>query len=102
MSFKNVEVKKKANIYHGGNVTSRTVITTDGKRLTLGVMLPGAYSFNTDEPEVIELTQGKCRIKIGDAGKWSDYSAGQKFSIPAKTRFDIEVTELVDYVCHFG
>ncbi|MBI3345272.1 MAG: pyrimidine/purine nucleoside phosphorylase [Gammaproteobacteria bacterium] len=102
MSFKNVEVRKKANVYHGGNVTSRTVITTDGKRLTLGVMLPGAYSFNTDEPEVIELTQGKCRIKIGDAGKWSDHSAGQNFSIPAKTRFDIEVTDLVDYVCHFG
>lgn len=102
MSFKNVEVRKKANVYHGGNVTSRTVITTDGKRLTLGVMLPGAYSFNTDEPEVIELIQGKCRIKIGDAGKWSDYSAGKNFSIPAKTRFDIEVTELVDYVCHFG
>jgi hypothetical protein len=102
MSFRNVEVKKKANIYHGGNVTSRTVITPDGKRLTLGVMLPGSYTFNTDEPELIEVTQGKCRIKIGDSGKWDDYGAGQKFSIPAKVRFDIEVMDLVDYVCHFG
>ena len=102
MSFKNVEVKKKANVYHGGNVTSRTVITEDGKRLTLGVMLPGSYTFNTGEPELIEVTQGKCRIKIGDSGKWDDYGAGQKFSIPAKVRFDIEVIELVDYVCHFG
>jgi uncharacterized protein YaiE (UPF0345 family) len=102
MSFKNVEVKKKANVYHGGNVTSRTVITPDGKRLSLGVMLPGTYTFNTDEPEVIEVTQGKCRVKIGDSRNWSDYNAGQKFSFPAKTRFDIEVTELLDYVCHFG
>lgn len=102
MSFRNVEVKKKANIYHGGNVTSRTVITPDGKRLTLGVMLLGSYTFNTDEPELIEVTQGKCRIKIGDSGKWDDYGAGQKFSIPAKVRFDIEVMDLVDYVCHFG
>ena len=102
MSFKNVEVKKKANIYHGGNVTSRTVITPDGKRLTLGVMLPGSYTFNTGEPEVMEVTQGKCRVKIGDAGNWDDYGAGQKFSVPAKVRFDIEVTELLDYVCHFG
>lgn len=102
MSFKNVEVRKKANIYHGGNVTSRTVITADGKRLTLGVMLPGSYTFTTGEPEVIELTQGKCRIKIGDAGKWTDYSAGQSFSVPGKTRFDVEVAELVDYACYFG
>ena len=102
MSFKNVEVKKKANVYHGGNVTSRTVITADGKRLTLGVMLPGTYSFDTGEPEVVEVTQGKCRVKIGDANNWSDYVTGQKFSIPAKTHFDIQVTELLDYVCHFG
>ncbi|MEO6696902.1 MAG: pyrimidine/purine nucleoside phosphorylase [Gammaproteobacteria bacterium] len=101
MSLKNVEVKKKANIYHGGNVTSRTVITADGKRLTLGVMLLGSYTFNTDASEVIEVTQGKCRIKVGDAKSWSEYAAGQNFSIPAQTRFDIEVTELLDYVCHF-
>lgn len=102
MSFKNVEVKKKANIYHGGNVTSRTVITAEGKRLTLGVMLPGSYTFNTGEPELIEVTQGKCRIKAGDAQNWADYSAGQKFSVPAKVSFDIEVTEMLDYICHFG
>ena len=83
-------------------MTSRTVITAEGKRLTLGVMLPGSYTFNTGEPELIEVTQGKCRIKLDEAGKWGDYSAGQSFSVPGKTRFDIEVTELVDYVCHFG
>ena len=27
MSFKNVEIKKKANVYHDGRVTSRTIIT---------------------------------------------------------------------------
>ena len=26
MSFKNVEIKKKANVYHDGQVTSRTII----------------------------------------------------------------------------
>jgi uncharacterized protein YaiE (UPF0345 family) len=102
VSFKNVEVGKKANIYHEGRVTSRTVITADGKRLTLGVMLPGRYTFDTGEPELIEVTQGKCRIRIGDAGKWNDYGAGQSFPIPGKTQFDVEVMELVDYICYFG
>jgi len=31
MSLKNVEVRKKANIYHNGRVTSRTVITAQGE-----------------------------------------------------------------------
>ena len=47
MSFKNVEVKKKANVYHDGKVTSRTIITPAGEMKTLGVMLPGSYRFST-------------------------------------------------------
>lgn len=101
MSFKNVEVTTKANIYHDGKVTSRTVITAEGDRKTLGVMLPGTYTFNTDAPEVIDVTQGVCRVRIA-AGEWRQYAAGKSFSVPAKSRFDIEVKELLDYVCHFG
>lgn len=101
MSFKNAEIKRKANIYHDGRVTSRTVITTVGERKTLGIMLPGTYTFNTDAPEVMELIQGRCRVRIGDAG-WQDYEAGQSFTVPGNARFDIEVRELLDYICHFG
>lgn len=102
MSFKNVEVKKKANVYHDGRVTSRTVITGNGEKKTLGVMLPGTYRFNTDSPERIDVTQGHCRIKVADEASWHDYRAGQSFDIPANVHFDIEVKELLDYVCHFG
>ena len=101
MSFKNAEIKRKANIYHDGRVTSRTVITPDGARKTLGIMLPGTYTFNTDAPEVMELIQGRCRVRIGDA-PWQDYAAGQSFTVPANARFDIEVGDLLDYICHFG
>lgn len=101
MSFKNVEVKKKANVYHDGRVTSRTLLSSDGSRKTLGVMLPGTYTFNTEAPEVIDITQGRCRVKLGDES-WHAYQAGSSFSVPAHTRFEIEVTELLDYVCHFN
>ena len=101
MSFKNVEVTTKANIYHDGKVTSRTVVTAEGDRKTLGVMLPGTYTFNTDAPEVIDVTQGVCRVRIG-AGEWQEFTAGKHFSVPAKSRFEIEVKQLLDYVCHFG
>lgn len=101
MSFKNVEVVTKANVFHDGKVTSRTVITPDGARKTLGIMLPGAYAFDTAAPERIDVTDGECRVRVG-GGAWNTYRTGQSFDVPAKSRFEIEVVLLLDYVCHFG
>jgi len=102
VSFKNVEVKKKANVYHGGKVTSRTLVTPQGEMKTLGVMLPGTYRFSTQAPEVVDVTQGHCRVKLADQQHWTDYPAGSSFSVPGNSHFEIEVTDLLDYVCHFG
>jgi len=102
MEFKNAVVKKRANIYHGGQVTSRSIVTAEGEMKTLGVMLPGVYRFNTEAPEVMDLIQGRCRVKLADSGEWHEYTAGESFSIPGHSHFEIEVTELIDYVCHFA
>ncbi len=102
MSFKNAEIKKKANVYHGGKVTSRTVITPAGEMKTLGVMLPGSYRFSTQAPERIDVTQGHCRVKLADQQAWQEYDAGDSFVVPADSHFEIEVSDLLDYVCHFG
>jgi purine/pyrimidine-nucleoside phosphorylase len=101
MSFKGVEVKKQANVFHNGRVTSRTVITVSGQRKTLGIMLPGTYRFTPDVPERIDVTQGKCKVRIA-GGAPSEYAAGASFEVPPKKEFEIEVLELLDYVCHFG
>ena len=102
MEFNNVSVKTKANVYHGGQVTSRSIVTAEGEMKTLGVMLPGVYRFHTDAPEAIDVTQGRCRVKLGDTQDWQEYRSGETFQVPAKTQFEIEVTELLDYVCHFN
>ncbi|MBZ0070817.1 MAG: pyrimidine/purine nucleoside phosphorylase [Gammaproteobacteria bacterium] len=102
MSYKNAEIRKQANVYHEGKVTSRTVITGSGEMKTLGVMLPGIYRFSTEAPEVMELTQGRCRVKLAAADDWTEYAAGDHFSVPGNAHFEIEVMELLDYVCHFG
>ena len=102
MSYKNVEVRKKANVYHDGKVTSRTVITAEGEMKTLGVMLPGMYRFSTEAAEIMELTQGKCRVKLAGEDHWTEYGAGERFNVPANSHFEIEVVELLDYICHFG
>ena len=49
--FKNVDVKKIANIYFEGNVVSRNISLSDGSIKTLGVMLPGNYEFSTEKKE---------------------------------------------------
>ena len=102
MEFKNAIVKKRANVYHGGQVSSRSIITSEGEMKTLGIMLPGVYRFNTEAPEQIDVTQGRCRVRIGDGSEWREHAAGESFRIPGNSHFEIEVTELVDYVCHFG
>lgn len=102
MEFSNVTVKHKANVYFDGKVTSRSVITPAGEMKTLGVMLPGTYRFSTQAAEIVDITQGRCRVKLADDQAWADYAEGDSFSVPANSHFEIEVEDLVDYVCHFG
>ncbi|MHB8347792.1 MAG: pyrimidine/purine nucleoside phosphorylase [Acidiferrobacterales bacterium] len=101
MNFKNVEIKTRANVYHEGRVTSRSIITPDGEMKTLGIMLPGTYRFSTDAPERMDITQGHCRVKLSGSGAWSDYEAGDSFTVPGHSHFEIEVDDLLDYICHF-
>ena len=46
MELYNVTVIKRANVYFGGKVTSRTVILENNEKKTLGFMQPGEYEFN--------------------------------------------------------
>ena len=66
------------------------------------VILPASLTFTTGVPEVMELTGGKCRVRMKGEDKWTEYQAGQSFDVPANSAFDIEVTETMDYVCHYG
>ena len=60
--FRNVTVVKKANVYFDGKVTSRTVLFPDGSKKTLGVMLPGEYTFNTADKEIMEILAGDLEV----------------------------------------
>jgi uncharacterized protein YaiE (UPF0345 family) len=102
MEYTNATIKHKANIYHEGKVTSRSIITAGGEMKTLGVMLPGTYRFSTGAPEVVDVTQGRCKVKLADSQDWNEYQAGETFSVPGDSHFEIEVDELLDYICHFG
>ena len=101
MEYKNATIQHKANVYFDGKVTSRSVVTAEGEMKTLGLMQAGTYRFSTEAPEVMEVTAGSCRVKLADSQDWQTYADGESFNVPGNSHFEIEVDELLDYICHF-
>lgn len=100
--FDNVSVIKKGNVFFDGKCVSHSVLFADGTRRTVGVILPGTLTFNIGAPEIMEITDGTCRVKIGNAAEFTPYGAGSRFSVPANGSFVIEADDVVNYVCSFG
>ncbi len=100
--FDNVSVVKKGNVFFDGKCVSHSVLFADGTRKTVGVILPSTLTFNVSAPELMEITSGTCRVKIGDEPVFKSYSAGDQFSVAANSRFVIESNEVINYVCSFG
>ena len=100
--FDNVSVIKKANVYFDGKCVSHTVHFADGSRKSVGVILPSKLTFKTGEPERMEIIAGKCRVKLPGDKDSRVYHAGDSFTVPANSSFDIEPLETLDYACHFG
>lgn len=98
--FDNVTIIKEANIYFEGNVTSRSVIFSDGARKTLGVMLPGSYQFNTEDKELMEILSGSLEVRLPD-GEWENFSGGGSFEVPANSSFELKIHSITDYCCSF-
>ena len=101
IEFTSATVQARANVYFDGKVVSHTVITSDGERKTLGVILPGKYKFDTVAPERMDITSGACEIKIGDAADWTAVAADAGFDVPGDSFFEIKVAEECQYICSF-
>lgn len=99
--FKCVTVVRKANVYFGGRVTSRTVLFEDGSKKTLGVMLPGEYEFNTGDKELMEIISGEMEVLLKGQTAWKTVRGGESFEVPADSKFGLKVREVTDYCCSF-
>jgi uncharacterized protein YaiE (UPF0345 family) len=98
----NATVSTRANVYFDGKCVSHSIELPDGSKKSVGVILPSTLHFSTGEPEVMELVEGACRVKYAGSNEWQAYGAGQNFNVPGQSSFDIEVTQTLHYVCHFG
>lgn len=99
--FEQVTIVKKANVYYGGNVTSRTVYFAGGERKTLGIILPGTYEFGTGDRERMEILGGSLRALLPGASDWVVFPEGEAFEVPANSSFSVTADGVCDYCCSY-
>ena len=97
----NITVTTQANVYFDGKCVSHSIAYPDGTKKSVGVILPSSLTFNTGAPEIMECVAGSCDYKLAGSDVWVKSSAGEKFSVPGNSSFDIRVTEPYHYICHF-
>jgi purine/pyrimidine-nucleoside phosphorylase len=97
-----VAVTTRANVYFDGKCVSHSLTYPDGTKKSVGVVLPSTLTFNTGAPEIMECVAGACEYKLAGSDQWVRSAAGEQFSIPANSSFEIRVAESYHYICHFG
>ena len=99
-NIENASIVKNANIYYDGKVTSRTVNLQDGSTQSLGIMLPGEYTFSTNEAEIMEMLSGELDIKL-PGEDWKTLNTPESFNVPANSSFDLKIKSVTDYCCSY-
>lgn len=100
--FDQVTLKTQANVYFDGKCVSHSFTTPDGQNKSVGVVLPATLTFKTGAAEVMECVSGACEYRLAGSDSWQSSVAGEHFSIPANSSFDIRVSEAYHYICHFA
>jgi hypothetical protein len=99
--FKNVTAVKAANIYYDGKVTSRTLKFEDGSVKSLGIMLPGEYTFGTGDAEIMEIMSGELDVKLPGEESFKTLNTPCSFNVPANSSFDLIIKAPTDYCCSY-
>ena len=98
--LKNITITKEANIYYDGKVTSRSIVLEDGSVQSLGIMLPGEYTFGTAQAEIMEMMSGELDIKL-PGEDWKTLNTPESFNVPANSSLDLKIKTVTDYCCSY-
>jgi uncharacterized protein YaiE (UPF0345 family) len=101
-TIENASINPIANTYFDGKCVSHSITLADGSTISAGVIFPASLTFNTGAPERMQLLQGKCRVRLPGSESWQEFSGGQSFEVAGDSSFEIEVSEDLHYICHFG
>lgn len=90
----------KVNEYFDGTVKS-IAFNLSSKPATIGVMAPGEYEFGTSQLEIMSVVAGALTVKLPGSDAWETFEAGQKFTIPANSKFQLKVSVETAYLCEY-
>ena len=90
----------KHNTYFEGSVQS-VGFERLGRRMTVGVVAPGTYHFDTGAPERMTVVSGELLAKLPGATTFQAYPAGTAFEIAGKSGFDVKAITPAAYLCEF-
>lgn len=88
----------KVNEYFDGKVKSLAFKSMDGPA-TVGVMAPGEYEFGTSTVEVMTVLSGALTVRLPGSDVWTDYKAGESFTVAAGEKFQLKVAAESAYLC---
>jgi hypothetical protein len=97
----NISVTTQASVYFDGKCVSHGITFPNGTKKSVGVILPSSLTFNTGVAEIMECVAGSCEYKLAGRDAWVTSTAGEKFSVPSNSTFEIRVVEPYHYICHF-
>jgi purine/pyrimidine-nucleoside phosphorylase len=95
-------IATQANVYFDGKCVSHSLTFADGTRKSVGVVLPSRLTFKTAAAETMECVAGACEYQLAGTDGWRQSGAGERFTVPANSSFDIRVAEAYHYICHFA
>lgn len=104
-SIDGVSLTTQANVYFDGKCVSHGFTFPDGTKKSVGVILPAELTFGTAAAEIMEGVGGSCEYRMVGTDTWIQSGAGEKFSVPANSKFDIRVTAETGpyhYICHYA
>jgi len=91
----------KVNEYFDGKVKS-IAFDTATLPATVGVMVPGEYTFNTAAKEAVTIVSGAMEIQQPNQDNWTTYQVGDTFYVPENSAFNLKITENTAYLCLYG
>ncbi|WP_423840810.1 pyrimidine/purine nucleoside phosphorylase [Vibrio mytili] len=90
----------KENSYFAGGVKSLG-FSQHEQDISVGVMLPGTYTFGTQAPERMTVVKGALVVKLAGEGDWRTYSSGESFDVDGSSSFEVEVKDASAYLCEY-
>ncbi|MEX6502680.1 pyrimidine/purine nucleoside phosphorylase [Pseudomonas zhanjiangensis] len=90
----------KVNEYFDGNVASIAFAMSECPA-TVGVMAPGEYEFGTSQLEIMHVVAGALTVKLPGSDNWQTFASGEQFTVPANSKFQLQVAVDTAYLCEY-